>query len=655
MDTLLNTELTLFTLLGVSLIPFAFFVVQQAYRTRGDLVRMWGLIILSVSVIIGSFILFRFAQHPGKTTEENVLYVLHLIPCFLSFLISGSPAMIASFSNSRGKDGKGGVKNWAPIPIKKGIEPVTWDDVILDNDTKSELAVIVELLRDPRASERYGIETPKGVLLSGPPGTGKTTIAKVIANSAGLSFFVLRTDEIVSKWVGESEKNLTALFHAAQRHAPSLIFIDEVDSIGGQRGGDQSWKDNLLNHMLQLIDGVVKSQGVHVVAATNRPDLVDGALKRSGRLNRTIEIPLPNYDARKALFSLYLSKLTLEQAVDIHQLAEITEGKSGADVKAICNQAGLNAFRRESGNGKGKREYKVTHQDLQIALENFIVNLNQNVKRDPTDQHGNYLAAPITEGIETLGWGNLIISEDVKTELIMLMELLKNPSAAQEYGIEVPKGILLSGPPGTGKTTIAKILAHTAGLSFFTLRADDIVSKWVGESEKNLTQLFNTAMKFAPALIFIDEVDSIGGSRGGSHKHSDNLLNHLLQMIDGVVKSEGLHIVAATNRPDLVDSALKRGGRLNRTIHIPLPDHNARKKLFQLFLSSLKLEEELNVDLLAKLTNGKSGADIQAICNQAGLNAFRRETLAGSRNFLVQQNDMKQALKAFLGGEQLAQ
>jgi ATP-dependent 26S proteasome regulatory subunit len=231
------------------------------------------------------------------------------------------------------------------------------------------------------------------------------------------------------------------------------------------------------------------------------------------------------------------------------------------------------------------------------------------------------------------------------------MELLKNPASAKNYGIDVPKGVLLAGPPGTGKTMIAKILANTAGLSFFTLRADEVVSKWVGESEKNLTQLFNTAKKFAPALIFIDEIDSIGGSRGGQHKWSDNVVNHILQMIDGVIKSEGLHIVAATNRPELVDSALKRGGRLNRTITIPLPDYTSRKRLFQLYLSSLKLQEELNLDILSQLTDGKSGADIKAICNQAGLNAFRRETIrGGEQDFLVQQDDMKHALKVFLGG-----
>jgi ATP-dependent 26S proteasome regulatory subunit len=230
-----------------------------------------------------------------------------------------------------------------------------------------------------------------------------------------------------------------------------------------------------------------------------------------------------------------------------------------------------------------------------------------------------------------------------------LVDLLKNPQVAQNYGIEVPKGVLLAGPPGTGKTTIARILANTAGLTFFSLQANEVVSKWVGESEKNLSRLFNTAVKHAPSLLFIDEVDSIGAARSDARNHNDNLLNHLLQLIDGIIQTAGVHVVAATNRPDLVDPALKRGGRLNRTIEIPLPDFNARKLLFQYYLSTLRLKEALNLDILAQVTHNKSAADIKAICNQAGLNAFRRETANGHREFMVDQEDVRQALKAFLG------
>lgn len=658
LNPILEIELSLQTLLAVSLLPFLYFLYHFRYWYRSDLVRMWDFVLLTLSSLLGIFLVVKCAKFPEDLGETRfqLLLVLHAMPagiCFLlvnSFKLSSALAFAPKGTNPV-KQAKGASDNsWVPAPVgKNSVDRLSWNDIILDTETKSELAVIVELLRDPSASVRYGVEIPKGVLLSGPPGTGKTTIAKVIANSAGLSFFVLRADEVVSKWVGESEKNLSALFSAAEKHAPALIFIDEVDSIGSQRSGQQSWKDNLLNHLLQLIDGVVKSNGIHIIAATNRPDLVDTALKRAGRLNRVIEIPLPGPEARSLLFQHYMKTLELEEAIDINTLVKCTEGKSGADIKAICNQAGLNAFKREAGSEH--KQYKISASDLQKALEDFTTTLVPDIKRDPGDQHGNYTPVPLDENQVTLHtWDDIVISDETKTELFMLMELLKDPAAAVSYGIEVPKGVLLAGPPGTGKTTIARILAHTAGLTFFALKADEIVSKWVGESEKNLTRLFNAAVKSAPALIFIDEVDSIGAQRAaGRAGHSDSLLNHLLQLIDGIIKTEGVNIIAATNRPDLVDPALKRGGRLNRVIEIPLPDYNARKQLFGHYLSSLKLKDELNLDILAQLTDGKSGADIKAICNQAGLNAFRRETLAGTRHFLVEQEDMRGALKAFLG------
>ena len=261
----------------------------------------------------------------------------------------------------------------------------------------------------------------------------------------------------------------------------------------------------------------------------------------------------------------------------------------------------------------------------------------------------NYMPAPINNSIENLSWNDLVISEELKTELKSVAELLKNPQEAARYGIVLPKGILFTGAPGTGKTTIAKVMANEAGLNFFVLSMDDIASKYVGEAEKNLTKLFLSARKHAPAIIFIDEVDSIGRGRGDhTEAWSDNLLNHLLQLIDGVISIQGLYIIAATNRDDLVDSALKRAGRLNKVIQIPLPDQEAREKLFYLYLSRLPLATKIDLPTLARIANGKSGADIKAICQQAGLNAFKREAGSKHKNYSVTPQDIEMALREFM-------
>jgi transitional endoplasmic reticulum ATPase len=262
--------------------------------------------------------------------------------------------------------------NDAVIQAQNGkVEKMTWDDIIIDDDLKKEMQSVIALLKEPSTAGRYGITVPRGILLNGPPGTGKTTLAKVIANEAGLSFFVLQLDDIISKWVGESEKNLTKLFKTAAKNAPSVIFIDEVDSIAKNRAeGNAQHADTLLNHLLQLIDGIVKQEGVYIVAATNRADLVDPALKRGGRLNKVIQVGLPTYSARVALFSRYLSGLPLGGVIDIEKLSRLTEGKCAADIKEICNQAGLNAFKRESS--AHSREYQVSSEDLEKALTEWV-------------------------------------------------------------------------------------------------------------------------------------------------------------------------------------------------------------------------------------------------------------------------------------------
>jgi len=370
MELIYTLEFSLTTLMIVSVMPFLYFGYQTKYWYRADILKRLDFLLQLVVVLLSVVVLIKMAGAYTAGREAVQLTLLHLAPLVLTLLIVSKKITrgVVPANVSAKPEGNTGYR---PMPVGREVQLISWDEIIINEELKYELQSVMEMLKDPRQAHHYGIDLPKGILLYGPPGTGKTTIARAIASTANLSFFVLKMDEVVSKWVGESEKNLTILFNAALKYAPSVIFIDEVDSIGKQRSGSGAqYADNLLNHLLQLIDGVVKAEGLYIIAATNRADLVDDALKRAGRLNKVIEIPLPDLDNRAALFNISLSKIPLEEGIDLYTLAEFTDGCSGADIKEICNQAGLNAFKRESGGEK--RSYSVTEQDLQSALYEFV-------------------------------------------------------------------------------------------------------------------------------------------------------------------------------------------------------------------------------------------------------------------------------------------
>jgi len=371
MDFIYSLELTQRTLIVLNIFPFIYFGYHTKYWYRPDSLKSFDFFFSFFCILLSVVIFLKIINNRDELDVAfTEMAILHLAPLVLCVMLASLTRNVEKKRSGPAPSKEDNYENYKPVPQNREIQQLGWDQLIVDSALKEELISVMELLKDPRTATKYGIEVPQGILLSGPPGTGKTTIAKVIASTANLSFFILKMDEVASKWVGESEKNISKLFKAASRNKPAVIFIDEVDSIGRSRSGGSQWSENLLNHLLQLVDGVVKAEGLYIIAATNRADLVDPALKRGGRLNKVIEVPLPGPEARIGLFNLYLSKLHIEENLDPTILSQITDGCSAADIKEICNQAGLNAYKREAGSKK--KNYVVSLLDIERALEEFV-------------------------------------------------------------------------------------------------------------------------------------------------------------------------------------------------------------------------------------------------------------------------------------------
>ncbi len=507
----------------------------------------------------------------------------------------------------------------------RGIPRVTWEDIGDLEDAKEKIREIVELpVRHPELFKHLGIEPPKGILLHGPPGTGKTLLAKALANEIGAYFITINGPEIMSKFYGESEQRLREIFKEAEENAPAIIFIDEIDAIAPRREEvTGEVEKRVVAQLLALMDGLKERGKVIVIGATNRPEALDPALRRPGRFDREIEIRPPDKRARKEILQVHTRNMPLAEDVDLDKLAEITHGYTGADLAALVREAAMSALRRFIKEGKldlskpiptdRLKELKVTMNDFLNAMR-FI---------QPSLMREIYIEVP------EVRWDDVGGLREAKQEMREAVEWpLKYPKVFEKMGIRPPRGILLFGPPGTGKTLLAKAAATESGANFIAVRGPEILSKWVGESEKAIRVIFRRARQVAPAIVFFDEIDSIAPARGFRHDTSgvtDRIVNQLLTEMDGIIPLSNVVVIGATNRPDILDPALLRPGRFDRLIYVPPPDKEARKEIFKIHTRNMPLAEDVDLDKLAEITEGYTGADIEAVCREAAMIALREK------------------------------
>ncbi len=511
------------------------------------------------------------------------------------------------------------------LQIEKRVPAVTYEDIGGIKEIIHKVREMIELpLRHPELFERLGIEPPKGVLLYGPPGCGKTLLAKAVANESGANFISISGPEIMSKWYGESEKRVREIFEEAEKNAPSIIFIDEIDAIAPKREEVTGEVERrVVSQLLTCMDGLKKRGNVIVIAATNRINAIDPALRRAGRFDREIEFPVPDRNGRLEILKIHTRNMPLDKDVDLEWLADVTYGYVGADIWALCKEAAMSALRRLLPEIKWKEEKELPREVIEklvVKKEDF-----ENALRmvEPSAMREVLVEIPKVK------WDDIGGLDNVKQALKEMVEWpIKHPESFKRIGIEPPKGILLYGPPGCGKTLLVKALANEAGVNFISVKGPELLSKWFGESEQKIRELFRRAKQVAPAIIFFDEIDALAPRRGyGVHEATERIVSQLLTEMSGIEEMKNVVVIAASNRPDLIDPALLRPGRIDRFVLVPAPDEKARLEILKVHTKNMPLKD-VNLEELAKVTEGFSGADLEALCKEAAMNALRENIKA---------------------------
>ncbi|MBN1358313.1 CDC48 family AAA ATPase [Candidatus Bathyarchaeota archaeon] len=538
-----------------------------------------------------------------------------------------------------------------PAPETKGLPRTTYEDIGGLHEEIQRVREMVELpLRHPELFQRLGIEPPKGVLLHGPPGCGKTLLARAVANESEANFYSINGPEIMSKFYGESEARLREIFQQAQQNAPSIIFVDELDAIAPKREEVTGEVERrVVAQLLALMDGLSGRGNVIVIGATNRPGALDPALRRPGRFDREIEIGVPDKQGRHEVLQIHTRGMPLHgiekpegeksgDDVDLKKLAEMTHGYTGADLSALGRETAMKALRRylPQINLEEERIPPEVLEKMEVKMDDFV---NAYKEVTPTAMREVYIE------IASVNWSEIGGLNEVKQHLKEAVEWpLKNPEIFSRLGIKPPKGILLYGPPGCGKTMLARAVATESEANFISIKGPEVFSKWVGESEKAIREVFRKARMAAPAVIFLDEMDSLAPRRGLGFSDSgvsERVISQLLTEMDGIVTLQDIVVIAATNRPDMVDSAVLRPGRFDRLIYVPEPDEQSRLQIFKIYTKGMPLTKDVDLNQLALMTKYYSGADIESLCREAAMHALRSDVEAKE----VTMKDFQDAVK----------